>query len=114
MNVGRSGAKLDRMKYHMKAQILAVLLGAFCSLSCFSPDDGYAPGQYEQRRSPCEQLTSCATCTPVLGCGWCQAGDKGLCAEDPNACARAASFSWTWELATCPAELDAGADADHE
>jgi Plexin repeat len=101
------------MKYQMRAQIFGVLLGAFCSLSCYAPDDGSRSGRYERGVS-CEQFTSCSACTPVLGCGWCQAGDKGLCAEDPDACARAASFSWTWELATCPAAVDAGADAAHE
>jgi hypothetical protein len=99
------------MKYQMTAQIFAVLLGVFCSLSCFAPDDGSPHGR--QERAPfCEQFTSCGTCTPVLGCGWCQAGDKGLCAEDPNVCAGAQSFSWTWELATCPATVDAGVSAD--
>jgi hypothetical protein len=94
----------------MKYPVLAALLGAFCSLSCFSSDYGPPPGGYGQAFS-CQQLASCETCTPVLGCGWCQSGDKGICVDDPNDCARATSFSWTWELAFCPAELDGGADA---
>ena len=95
----------------MKYRLLAAMVGALCSLSCFSQDDsGPPPGAYEPRER-CEQLSSCETCTPVLGCGWCQSGDKGLCTSEPNRCAQVATFSWTWELAFCPAELDGGADA---
>jgi len=94
----------------MKVLFLAALAGAFCSSSCFSSDYGPPAGGYDQR-FPCSQFTSCETCTPVLGCGWCQAGTKGLCAPDPDSCARTESFSWTWELAFCPAELDGGASA---
>jgi hypothetical protein len=39
-------------------------------------------------------------------------GTKGLCAEEPNACwgAGVPNFSWTWELAFCPATGDGGAE----
>ncbi|HEY2731070.1 MAG TPA: hypothetical protein VGK52_14095 [Polyangia bacterium] len=101
----------------MKFLFLAALAGAFCSSSCFSSDYGPPAGGYDPRFG-CAQFSSCATCTPVLGCGWCQAGSKGLCAPDPDSCSRVASFSWTWDLAFCPAELDAGlaasADAARE
>jgi hypothetical protein len=101
----------------MKYPLLAALVGALCSSSCFAPDYGPPPGTYVQQ-FPCEQFTSCGTCTPVLGCGWCQSGDKGICTSNPDSCAGVASFSWTWELAFCPAELDGGAsasaDAAHE
>jgi hypothetical protein len=94
----------------MKQHLLAAMVVTLCSVSCFSPDSGPPPDGYAQPFS-CEQLSSCATCTPVLGCGWCQSGDKGICVADPDQCARVASFSWTWELAFCPAEPDGGADA---
>lgn len=92
----------------MKLLLPAAMVLAFCAVSCF--DDNPQPGGYAPPFS-CEQLSTCETCTPVLGCGWCQSGDKGICVADPDRCAGAASFSWTWELAFCPAELDGGADA---
>jgi hypothetical protein len=97
------------MKHHLAA---ALLLGSLCSASCYEPDGGYAsPSTGFHDRGFCEQFTSCGTCTPVLGCGWCQSGSKGLCAPDPDRCDQAASFSWTWELDFCPAEPDGGVDA---
>jgi hypothetical protein len=94
----------------MKYRLIAAMVGAFCSLSCWSTDDSYY-GPPPEPRPRCERFTSCATCTPALGCGWCQSGDKGLCTSEPDHCAGAASFSWTWELAFCPATPDGGADA---
>jgi hypothetical protein len=93
----------------MKFRLLAAMVGAVCSLSCESTDGYYGQPQGGYQPFSCEQLTSCATCTPVLGCGWCQSGDKGLCTSEPDRCAGAASFSWTWELAFCPAAPDGGA-----
>jgi len=86
------------------------MVAALCLVSCWdSTDDGYAPPPGSNDGHPhCERFTSCATCTPVLGCGWCQSGTKGLCASEPNRCGDAQMFSWTWELAYCPAEPDAG------
>jgi len=83
------------------------LLFALLPAACFD-DGGYSGPTYTPVY--CGQFTSCATCTPVLGCGWCQAGTKGACVDQPNACAGVASFSWTWELDGCPAP--AGTDAD--
>lgn len=95
----------------MKSLLLSLFLAAFCAVSCFQPDDGGSnhSGRFDPAFS-CEQFASCDTCTPVLGCGWCQAGDKGLCVADPNQCDQVASFSWTWERAFCPGEADAGVD----
>jgi hypothetical protein len=99
---------MDLMKY----SLFAVLVGALCFTSC-DTSDGYGygppPGGGRGRRNGCEQFTTCAACTPVLGCGWCQAGDKGLCTSAPDRCAGAEAFSWTWDLAFCPAEPDGGA-----
>jgi hypothetical protein len=94
------------MKYRLLAACLwaAGALGAF---SCYS-DDGPPPGPREQPFR-CEQMATCGSCTPVLGCGWCQSGDKGICVSDPHRCARAETFTWTWELAFCPVAPDAGA-----
>jgi len=78
--------------------------------ACESDHWGY---HYAPYRDPCGQFTSCDTCTPVLGCGWCSMGSKGACVDQPNACAGAANFYWTWELDGCPAAGagDGGPDA---
>jgi hypothetical protein len=105
----------------MKHKLLC--LGILTALvGCLDPNDGGSgygyqpPGPRGPRR--CEQFTTCGTCTPVLGCGWCWTGDKGLCTDQPNACAGATSFDWTWDLAECPATGDGGAagasDAGHD
>ncbi|HVU51400.1 MAG TPA: hypothetical protein VHL80_11970 [Polyangia bacterium] len=94
----------------MKHHLLASIVAAVCLVSCTDTsggDYGPPPGAGGERPH-CERFTSCATCTPVLGCGWCQSGDKGLCTSAPNRCADAVSFSWTWELAYCPAAPDGG------
>jgi len=87
-----------------------MLLFALLPVACF--DDDYGPGP---SYSPvyCGQFTSCATCTPVLGCGWCSMGSKGACVDQPNACAAVANFYWTWELDGCPGagSADGGLDA---
>jgi hypothetical protein len=104
------GTKLGAMKQQL--MWLAVCLAA---AGCLDPNsdgnvsyDRPGPRGVEQR---CSQYTSCGTCTPVLGCGWCSSGDKGLCAAQPNDCAAAMSFDWTWETSGCPAG-DAGVASD--
>jgi hypothetical protein len=58
----------------------------------------------------CSQFTSCSTCTPVTGCGWCAtATGQGLCASDPDECASASAFSWTWDPGGCLVPVDASA-----
>ena len=60
----------------------------------------------------CNQYTSCASCTPVLGCGWCDKNDgTGMCAEDPNDCATSSVFRWTWDSSGCRVVADAGVNA---
>jgi hypothetical protein len=55
----------------------------------------------------CHQFASCATCTPVVGCGWCYQSDgTGLCAAGPDECATS-SFDWTWEATGCRVTSDA-------
>jgi hypothetical protein len=96
----------------MKYRLLAAICGALCLTSCIDssgPGDYGPPPDYSTgERARCERFTSCATCTPVLGCGWCQSGNKGLCTSEPNRCGDAVSFSWTWELDFCPAAPDGG------
>jgi hypothetical protein len=85
--------------------LLFALLPAACIDDSYNPPPSYGP-------VACGQFTSCATCTPVLGCGWCSMGSKGACVDQPNACASAANFYWTWELDGCPGAADAGAAGD--
>ena len=94
------------MKRALFALVFALLSGA-----CI--DDGGGGGRPSYGPVPCGQFTSCETCTPILGCGWCSMGTKGACVDQPNACAGASDFYWTWELAGCPASGgvgDAGGD----
>ncbi|HET6279414.1 MAG TPA: hypothetical protein VFH73_00550 [Polyangia bacterium] len=93
----------------MKRVIVTLILALLPAACIDNGTPSYGPG-YSQ--GGCRQYKSCATCTPVLGCGWCSMGTKGLCAEEPNACwgAGVPNFSWTWELAFCPATGDGGAE----
>jgi hypothetical protein len=93
------------MKRRIYASLLGSLLGALSLSACDSGDDysyayGYGAG------AECRQYTPCGTCTPVMGCGWCQSGvGKGMCADDPNDCAGASAFSWTWDPSGCFAPI---------
>jgi hypothetical protein len=49
---------------------------------------------------PCLSATSCGTCTPRPGCGWCASSAGGRCLSQPNECS-GAQFTWTWEPAAC-------------
>lgn len=98
------GASLGPVKRAGMALLFALLLPA-----CFD-DSGYYSGPSSSGPVYCGQFTSCDTCTPVLGCGWCQAGTKGACTDQPNACANASSFYWTWELDGCPGRPRTDAD----
>jgi hypothetical protein len=51
----------------------------------------------------CSAYTTCGSCTPVPGCGWCFSGATGACAPDPDSCSDAGEFTWTWNQSGCPA-----------
>ncbi len=89
--------------------------------ACDSSDDEGGWGGSGRGGDPCNQYSSCGTCTPVEGCGWCATGpSQGLCASDPDECDQAQSFSWTWNASGCVVAadasvvtgVDAGAGAD--
>jgi hypothetical protein len=44
----------------------------------------------------------------VYGCGWCSTSSGSACLSDPDECAGAAQFSWTWEPTGCTVGADAG------
>jgi hypothetical protein len=93
-------------------RFIVILALALLPAGCIDNDGrGYGPGY---GNPGCWQYSSCATCTPVLGCGWCSMGNKGLCTDQPNACTGPgiSHFSWTWEVAFCPGAVDGGAEAD--
>lgn len=53
----------------------------------------------------CGQYTTCGSCTPVSGCGWCFNAAFGLCTTDPDSCANnpdISEFTWTWDPTGCP------------
>jgi hypothetical protein len=57
---------------------------------------------------PCNSYSSCETCTPILGCGWCYKSDgTGACAASSIECEAAPAFSWTWDPTGCHAGADA-------
>jgi hypothetical protein len=96
----------------MTKPLFTLFFGASLVLSlasaCDSGNYGYGPG-WAGGGDPCNQYASCGACTPVNGCGWCTTGvGQGTCASDPNECANATAFSWTWEPDGCFVAADAG------
>lgn len=82
-----------------------LLFGLLFGLGACSSDEEHHGGR-RSRQQPaptCAAQTSCGSCTPILGCGWCQYEDgTGSCATGPDAC-RDLSFRWNWETVDCPA-----------
>ncbi len=85
------------------ASIVALAIGA-CGddSSGSSAGGGYAGGGSDT----CNGYTTCDTCTPVQGCGWCFNPTGGLCAASPDECANVSEFTWTWDPTGCP-DVDA-------
>lgn len=98
----------------MNRLAVGTLVGAILSSvgGCGPADDssysysGYA-GNYGV--PDCSQYTSCATCTPLVGCGWCAYPDgTGTCASGPDNC----TTEWIWEPNFCSPASDAGGAPD--
>jgi hypothetical protein len=106
----------------MKRTYAAVILATAVALplgACGGDDSGggyYYGGSGSGGAAGCGQYTTCGTCTPVVGCGWCFNSTGGVCTTDPNECAQVTSeFTWTWDPPGCP-DVDASvapADAAH-
>jgi hypothetical protein len=79
---------------------------------CIADDGSGSNGTNTADPYGCQRHTTCGSCTPVLGCGWCTIADKGLCVADPDQCAAAPAFQWTWELSGCPPVPDGSTAAD--
>jgi hypothetical protein len=95
------------MKWWMLTLVFALTVGG-----CIADDGSGSNGTYTADPYGCQRHTTCGSCTPVLGCGWCTIADKGLCVADPDQCAAAPAFQWTWELSGCPPVPDGSAAAD--
>jgi hypothetical protein len=95
----------------------ALLLAGTVAVAVGACDDsssgGYSAGGGGGGDS-CSAYTTCDTCTPANGCGWCFDSTGGLCASDPDQCSSASEFTWTWNQSGCPdvdasvSPLDAG------
>jgi len=91
------------------SQYLLLVSGLVFGLVACSSDEHHHGMRSGQRPTQCELQTTCGTCTPIMGCGWCQYEDgTGSCATGPSAC-RELSFRWNWEPTDCPVpSTDAG------
>lgn len=104
-----------------------MFVGAFCAVAACvgSPDtkagtpssdaggpspsvDAATPGD------PCARLASCATCTPVDGCGWCGASGRCMSGSDSAPTAGTCGGRWAWLPTACasPSPSDGGAAPD--
>src|SRR5688572_907995 len=81
---------------------MAIGMLAIALVGCESDyDEGY--GREAPPRISCSSFSSCDTCTPVLGCGWCSYGPSmGRCASGPTKCGDEQPFRWNWEPRDCP------------
>jgi hypothetical protein len=92
------------MRSAVTGSILASLITVALA-ACGSDGGGADAGPY--LASYCGQFTTCGTCTPANGCGWCYNDDgTGTCAASPDECPTLA-FSWTWDPSGCRVTADA-------
>jgi hypothetical protein len=83
--------------------LLATAIGL--SLGACDGDDSVSSGGGGGGNA-CSQYSTCDSCTPVNGCGWCFNASGGACAPDPDSCTNASEFTWTWNPSGCP-DVDA-------
>ncbi len=93
----------------MNRNLAALLLACTVAVSLAacgddSADTAYAYGAGGGSYGACSQYTTCGSCTPVDGCGWCFNATSGVCTTDPDSCAYAdvSEFTWTWDPSGCP------------
>jgi len=95
----------------MKGLATAVLACsiALATAACDTSGDDYP--QVPEGVTACSAFSSCETCTPVNGCGWCFNSDgTANCASGPGDCTTT-TFAWAWDPSGCPT-ADAGAGPD--
>lgn len=96
----------------MKPVLVTLSVLAGIGVLAAACDDGGPRHRHHHRGSSpsaCSVHTSCGTCTPVLGCGWCFTQAGGTCVSDPDACPRGTA-AFAWEPSYC-GPVDAGGDA---
>jgi hypothetical protein len=90
-----------------------VALGGAALLASACDDGGDRHGRHHhhQESASCSAESTCGTCTPVVGCGWCFTPDGGACVSGPDECPTDAT-GWTWDPPGCDGDAgDAGEDA---
>jgi len=95
----------------MKGLATAVLACsiALATAACDTSGDDYP--QVPEGVTACSAFSSCETCTPVNGCGWCFNSDgTANCASGPGDCTTT-TFAWAWDPSGCPT-ADAGVSSD--
>jgi hypothetical protein len=92
----------------VRACFFSATVAAFIGLlACETSSTGWYTGS-ANGYATCAQATTCTTCTPIVGCGWCQMPDgTGKCVADPNDCESAKIFAWTWDPGGCRTPVDA-------
>jgi hypothetical protein len=98
-------------KSHLGACLGAALVALAVGACDSSQSDGGGGGGGSA--VDCSVYTTCGTCTPVGGCGWCFTRTAGACVTDPDQCDATSEFTWTWDPKGCPGTVtvgDAGAD----
>jgi hypothetical protein len=77
--------------------LAAAVLGA-----CGDDSSGYYYSGGGYSGDSCNGYTTCGSCTPVSGCGWCFNRAGGMCAASPDECSNVTEFTWTWNASGCP------------
>jgi hypothetical protein len=95
------------MKQLMLTLVFAAMLGG-----CIVDNGSGGNGGYSSNPYGCAAYTTCGSCTPIQGCGWCSVGAAGWCVSDPDQCAGAPAFEWTWVQSGCPGDTDGGGGGD--
>lgn len=99
----------------MKRVVVAGCTGLFVVALLGACDDGGERHRHRHRHAhpnhTCTIQSSCGTCTPVLGCGWCFTSGGGVCVSDPDVCPKG-SLGFTWEPPGCSNVPDGGDPAD--
>lgn len=94
----------------MNRFIAGTLLASAVALAVAACGDDSGANAYPSAGGDCSAYSTCGTCTPVTGCGWCFNAHGGVCTSDPDQCANASEFTWTWDPGGCP-DVDASVNA---
>src|SRR4051794_20402163 len=91
------------------AVLASATLGVAVALAACDDQGGHRRVHGRQPQAACGVQSTCGTCTPVLGCGWCFRPGGGHCVDDPSDCAYD-STGFTWDPPGCG--TDGGAEVD--